>query len=66
MDGHKTINQSDLTKKFIRGLEKHDLTCEKLIADKWKYCGGNQSRHLNYFKLLYPTKEIPEIVDRCI
>ena len=40
-----------LTDKFIKGLKKYDLTYEEIKNSNWKYCGGNQGSHLNYFKL---------------
>lgn len=52
-----------LTERFIRGLQEYNLTVEEVRG--WKYCGGNRSRHLNYFKLCCPDDDIPEHTDKC-
>jgi hypothetical protein len=46
-----------LTKQFIKGLQEYNLTFDDI--QNWKYCGGNQKSHYNYFKLCYPNKTIP-------
>jgi hypothetical protein len=57
---------SDLTKKFIEGLENYGLTYEEIENSKWKYCGGNKGRHLKYYKLCYPTGDLPQQTNECI
>lgn len=59
---------SDLTVRFLNGLESHGLTMDMVTEKKYKYCGGmapdplnlkskHQSHH-NYFKLVMRNKEI--------
>jgi hypothetical protein len=56
----------DLTEKFIKGLKMYGLTYDEIINSNWKYCGGNQGRHLRYFKLSCKGEEIPDSTDECI
>jgi hypothetical protein len=55
-----------LTNKFIRGLKNYNLTYEEIKNSGWKYCGGNQCRHLNYFRLVFKNDELPDEVDNCV
>jgi hypothetical protein len=56
--------KSVLTDKFIKGLKEYNLSYEQI--QKWKYCGGNQDRHLNYFRICCPGEDLPERVDYCV
>jgi hypothetical protein len=56
----------ELTKRFIKGLESYGLTYEEIKSNNWKYCGGNEGRHLNYFKLCYKKSELPEHDNECV
>jgi hypothetical protein len=57
---------SNLDKRVIEELEKRGLTPEDLKKN-YKYCGGNQGRHLKYFKLSFQNqKSLPEYDNKCI
>ena len=56
----------NLTKRFLKGLELHNLTYEEIKNNNWKYCGGNTSRHLNYYKLCYKEKTLPDYTSNCV
>lgn len=62
---HKIIS-IELTNKFIKGLETHGLTYEEIKNGNWKYCGGSNGRHLNYFNLTCKKKDLPDKVNNCI
>ena len=38
-----------LTKKFIEGLKKYNLTYNDIVNSGWKYCGGDTGPHKNSF-----------------
>ena len=38
---------SNLTDKFIKGLQNYNLKKEDM--EQFKYCGGNKGSHFNYF-----------------
>lgn len=50
----------ELTKKFIEGLKNYNLTYLDIVNNKFHYCGGDNERHLNYYKLCFNNKELPE------
>jgi hypothetical protein len=54
----------ELTDKFIKGLEKYNLTFDEI--KKWKYCGGNMNRHYNYFKICFKNNDLPDKVHECV
>ena len=56
---------TELTRKFIQGLEAHGLTYED-VKQIWKYAGGNMGSDLNYYNLCYSHLEPPAILDRCV
>jgi hypothetical protein len=56
----------ELTKKFIEGLKNYNLTYLDIVNNNFHYCGGNNERHLNYYKLCFNNKELPEKIDKCI
>jgi hypothetical protein len=56
----------ELTKKFIKGLETYGLSYEEIKNSNWKYCGGNEGRHLNYYRICYVDKELLEHTDKCV
>jgi len=61
------INPStNLTIKFVRGLQNYNLTFEELVNNNWKYCGGNTGRHLKYFRLCCKDEELPDKISECV
>ena len=56
---------TELTRKFIQGLEAHGLTYED-VKQNWKCAGENMGSHLNYYNLCYSHLEPPAILDRCV
>lgn len=56
----------DLTYKFTNGLAKYKISFEDIKNGKFKYCGGDKGRHLNYFNMAYKDWEKPEYDDTCI
>jgi hypothetical protein len=56
----------DLTKKFIEGLKNYNLTYNDILNNNFYYCGGDNNSHLNYFKLIYNDKKLPEKKEKCI
>ena len=56
-----------LTKRFIQGLKNYDLTLEEIQSSNWRYCGGTNGAHLNYFKLMFKNKKplLPH-EDKCV
>lgn len=55
-----------LTDKFIKGLQEYNLTYEEIIENNWHYCGGCSGRHLNYFKIYFKGKKLPERSNECV
>ena len=60
------IASEKLTKQFIKGLEKYNLSFDDIEKNNWHYCGGNSNSHLKYYKLSYPNRDIPADVTICI
>jgi len=58
------LSPMSLTQQFIRGLKEYNLSREDL--QYWKYCGGNEGRHHNYFKISCPETPLPEPTDTCV
>jgi hypothetical protein len=56
----------ELTNKFINGLKNYDLTYDDILNNNWKYCGGRNGRHLNYFKLSCKNDNLPDYVNKCV
>ena len=56
----------NITDKFIKGLKKYNVTIEEITNGSWKYVGGDTGRHLNYFKRVFPNKELHENKKKCI
>lgn len=57
----------DLTDRFIQGLLNHDLTKEEIQSGMWRYCGGDQSRHRQYFSLFFNKKrDLEEHKSNCV
>lgn len=56
----------ELTEKFVNGLKNYDLTLKDIQEGGWKYCGGNQGRHYNYFKVSCPNEPLPDSEEECI
>jgi hypothetical protein len=56
--------------RFMKGLREHNITNKEIEDGEWKYCGGDQGSHLNYFKLSVQKNkkdtEMPLHVDKCI
>lgn len=59
------MSKLNLSDRFINGLKKYNLTMED-VRDNYKYCGGDEGRHLNYFKIVFPNKETPSNADNCV
>ena len=57
-----------LTKKFIEGLKKYNLTYNDIVNSGWKYCGGDTGPHKNYFFLqnFYKGDTFPATTNKCI
>tara|TARA_R110001599_G_scaffold352904_1_gene589268 strand:+ start:980 stop:1396 length:417 start_codon:yes stop_codon:yes gene_type:complete len=55
----------NLTKRFLKGLEEVGVTYEEM-RNNWKYAGGNQKEHLNYFRLAYPNDLPPPFEHNCV
>ena len=56
----------ELTDKFIKGLQKYKLTYDEIKNSNWKYCGGRERSHLNYFKLCFKSIELPPLQPNCV
>jgi hypothetical protein len=56
----------ELTKKFIKGLKNYNLTQEDIINNNFRYCGGDNKSHLNYYKLIFKEKKLPDKKCNCI
>ena len=56
------------TLRFIKGLATYNVGYLEIKNGKWKYCGGNDGRHLKYFELLFPSNkyEKPDLEKYCI
>lgn len=54
-----------LHKRFIKGLIEYGLT-EEEVKKNWRYCGGNQGSHYNYFKLSCPNDDLPAPIYECV
>ena len=55
----------NISKRFISGLNKYDLTMEDIKND-WFYMGGETGQHLKNFKNKYKDKPLPPHSDRCV
>jgi hypothetical protein len=53
-----------MSEAFNKGLQSLGITMDDFQT--WEYSGGNQSRHLNYFRLKHPNTEFPPHENRCI
>jgi hypothetical protein len=62
----KNIPSIKLTDRFIQGLKDYGLSYDEIENGKWRYCGGNDRQHRNYYKLCYKDHELPEHVEKCI
>ena len=54
-----------LSRRFLNGLELYKITLNQLKT-KWKYCGGEQGRHLSYFDIACPGEDLPEHEEKCV
>jgi uracil-DNA glycosylase len=54
-----------ISKRFHNGLSKYNISLDNL-KKRWKYCGGELGRHLNYYNLCCKGEKMPEHEDRCI
>lgn len=59
------IIMTNIHQRFANGLRQHNLTYDEVV-NNWKYCGGTDGRHLNYFNLCCKDKEMPDHNPRCI
>ena len=60
------VELSSLKTRFLKGLKEYGLTYEDIIKSNYRYCGGSRGRHLNYFKLISPNEELPDLSDECV
>ena len=60
----QTTASTQLTKRFIEGLQNHNLTYDE-VKD-WSYCGGNKGRHLKYFKMCCKNFDLPVSMNTCV
>ena len=59
-------NRESIKKRFEGGLRSHGLTLEDFERN-WKYAGGDEGRHHNYWCLRYGRdKEKPPHADSCL
>jgi len=55
-----------LTEKFIHGLKSFNLTFDDITSSGWKYCGGDNGRHLKYFQLCFGNEPRPTPTGVCV
>jgi len=55
----------NLSKRFLTGLKKHNVSYEEICRD-WYYIGGEKGCHLNYYKLCNENKSLPNHKDYCL
>jgi hypothetical protein len=55
-----------LTNRFINGLKTYNLTQDDIINNNFHYCGGDHKQHLNYYKLIFKDKLLPDKKLTCI
>jgi len=56
----------NLTKRFIKGLQNHNLTYEEIKNNNWIYCGGDSKNHFEYFKIFFKHSNTPIHESKCI
>lgn len=57
----------ELTEKFIKGLQNHNLSYEDIKKNNWTYCGGNKpGSRLRYFKLFFGHTDTPDHESKCV
>jgi hypothetical protein len=57
--------QSKFQKRVLENLKKYGINDLEEFK-KFKYCGGDRSRHLNYWKLVMGATELPQHEDECV
>ncbi len=57
---------SAFLQRFIDGLAKEGVLYEEVVNGTWRYCGGTEGRHLNYYMMNNPNRGTPELVDKCV
>ena len=58
-----------MTKKednFYKGLQKYFISFDDIQNGIWKYAGGTEGRHLNYFHLTFPNRDMPTRAEFCV
>lgn len=55
----------NISKRFMSGLRKYNLTFADLQRD-WYYAGGEQGKHLNYYKKLTCLSTLPRHLNHCV
>lgn len=55
-----------ISKQFMKGLSNYKISIKEINDNNWKYCGGNQGSHLNYFKISRKNTNLPPHIDKCI
>lgn len=58
--------EENYIEKINKGLAEYNMSFSDISAGNFKYCGGNQNNHLNYFKLMFPNMNLPPQKDYCI
>jgi len=56
----------ELTEKFIKGLQNHNLSYEDIKNNNWTYCGGDTKSHFEYFKIFFKHTDTPTPKSKCI
>ncbi len=59
------MNETKHYKNFVKNLyDNYGMNVSEL--KNWKYAGGNQGRHKNYFKLYFGDDILPEYASQCV
>ena len=62
---NSTNNGLQLRQCFINGLKgDHNLTYEDILS--WKYCGGDNGGHYNYWRLVFGKRNLPRHLQHCV
>jgi hypothetical protein len=56
----------NLTQSLIKGLKNYDLTLNDIQNNNFRYFGGNEGSHLNYYNLICEKTSLPEYKNKCI
>lgn len=56
----------NITNRFIEGMLNYNLTSEEIDSGAWKYCGGDQGTHREYFYKKFPNTKLPNHTETCV